>query len=302
MSTGQLPAPAPPNLPPPDGEFAFTRRDFRNIAAILSAEAGISLTDAKAPLVYGRLIKRLRALGMQSFRDYCALVEGPQGAGERATMVKALTTNVTRFFREPNHFEHFRAHVLPGLIAAARRGARVRVWSAGCSSGEEPYSIALTILAHMPDAARFDIKILASDIDTDVLRLGRAGVYADAATAPIDKEMRQRWLAPGRRAGDENNWAVGPELRGLVAFRRLNLVDEWPMKGPFQAIFCRNVLIYFEQETRERIWRQMADLMAPGGHLYVGHSERVHGEPMRFTPVAHTIYRLTDARSREEAP
>ena len=295
-------APQAPIAPLSDGEFAFTRRDFRNIAAIMSTEAGISLTDAKAPLVYARLVKRLRNLGMRSFREYCALVGEPKGAEERAHMITALTTNITKFFREQHHFDHLREQVLPPLITSARRGGRVRIWSAGCSSGEEPYSIALTILGLMPDAPRHDIKILATDIDTNVLRAGKAGVYNEQSTSPIDEEARVRWLRPGRRAGDEKNWAVGTEMRQLVSFRRLNLIEDWPMRGPFQAIFCRNVVIYFEGQTSERIWGRMAQILSPAGHLYVGHSERMQRQTDVFAPIAHTIYRLIDRPSRIEPP
>ena len=150
-------------------EFPFTQRDFLKIAAMVQEDVGISLTEVKAPLVYSRLVKRLRSLGVESFKRYCALVETDVGAGERDQMIAALTTNVTRFFREPHHFVHLKTKVLPQLVAGVRRGARLRIWSAGCSSGEEPYSIALTVLAVMPDAMHHDVKILATDVNRNVL-------------------------------------------------------------------------------------------------------------------------------------
>jgi chemotaxis protein methyltransferase CheR len=149
-------------------EFAFTGEDFRTIAAVLHGDAGIYLPDSKATLVYSRLAKRLRVLGLSSFREYCALIQGQNGVDERQAMLAALTTNVTRFFREPHHFEDLRAKVMPALAAKARGGGRVRLWSAGCSTGPEPYSMALTLLSALPDAARHDIKILATDIDPNV--------------------------------------------------------------------------------------------------------------------------------------
>ena len=277
-----------------DGEFAFTPRDFRTIADILSEEAGIALADAKAPLVYARLVKRLRSLGMRSFREYCALVGAQAGAEERNQMIAALTTNVTRFFREPHHFEHLRQAVLPDMLQHARKGGRARIWSAGCSTGEEPYSIALTILSLMPDAPQYDIKILATDIDPDVLKVARNGAYSQPAIAPIDEAIRNQFLFPDRRT-EERNWVVNKDVRALVSFRELNLIAEWPMKGRFQAIFCRNVVIYFEEHTRETIWRQMGGMLSPGGHLYVGHSERIASPRTQFSVTGQTIYQMPHA-------
>ena len=190
-----------PGAQAPDGaagerEFAFTRDDFADLAGILQAEAGIVLERSKAPLVYSRLSRRLRALGFASFRQYRAHISTSAGAGERRLMLEALTTNVTRFFREAHHFEHLRASVLPSLLAGAQRGRRVRLWSAGCSSGEEPYSIALTVLSLLPDATRYDIRILATDIDRHVLEEGARGRYSRAALAKAPAPLRERWLRP----------------------------------------------------------------------------------------------------------
>lgn len=274
-----------------DGEFAFSNNDFKDIAALLHAESGISLSDAKAPLVYSRLVKRLRALGLENFRDYCALVTSPNNNDERRRMVAALTTNVTRFFREPHHFDHLRAKVLPRLIAEARRGGRVRIWSAGCSSGEEPYSIAITLLSMLPDAHRYDIKILATDIDPGMLRQGKGGRYSAAAVAPIEANLRARWLeaVPGR--GGETAWKVKEPLQALVTFRELNLMAAWPMKGNFQVIFCRNVVIYFSADDRASVLTQISGKLADEGLLYIGHSERLTPElAPGFQTAALTTY------------
>ncbi len=179
-----------------EGDFVFTADDFRRIAAILHADAGISLADNKATLVYSRLARRLRALGLASFRDYCALVGGRDGLDERQRMLAALTTNVTRFFREPHHFEHLKAKVLPGLVAKARAGGRVRLWSAGCSTGPEPYSIAMTVLEALPEAADLDVRILATDIDPEVVATARDGVYGEDALSAVPPDMRRRWFLP----------------------------------------------------------------------------------------------------------
>jgi len=277
------------------GEFPFTRDDFRQIADIAYADAGIDLGEAKASLVYSRLAKRLRALHMESFSNYCALLAREEGGEERQRMVAALTTNVTRFFREPHHFEHLKTHVMPSLIGPARAGKPVRIWSAACSSGEEPYSIALAILSVMPDAAVHNVKVLASDIDPNVLQKGEAGIYGEAAMAAVPKEMRHRWFTPVIDRDGNKGWRAGEELRKLVTFRKLNLIGHWPMRGPFQAIFCRNALIYFKEETQIDIWCRFAPLLAPGGHLYIGHSERLFGEAVPYyVNEAITTYRLRE--------
>jgi chemotaxis protein methyltransferase CheR len=270
-------------------EFPFTTRDFFRIAAALKSETGITLAEVKAPLVYARLVKRVRELGLESFRAYCALIGGEEGGEERRRMAAALTTNVTRFFREPHHFQHLRESVMPELARHAQRGGRVRLWSAGCSSGEEPYSIALTILEVLPDAWRLDVKVLATDIDTAMLTRGQAGIYSDVETAPIPAELRRKWFHP-RGDGAERLWGASRALCNLVAFRPLNLMSAWPMRGPFQAIFCRNTVIYFEEPEQQRVWRQMAQICAPGGALYVGHSERVTGADA-FRTIGLTTYR-----------
>ena len=274
------------------GEFVLTAQDFKQIASLLHAEAGIYLPETKQALVYSRLAKRLRALGLESFRDYCELVSGNNGIDERQKMISALTTNVTRFFREPHHFEHLRKSVLPPLLESARRGGRVRIWSAGCSNGQEPYSIGLTILDMMPDANSYDIKILATDIDTNMIAEGRQGIYGRSAISAVPSALRDRWFVAVRGASGEG-WGASDELRQLVAFRELNLITRWPMQGRFQAIFCRNVVIYFEEDTQNQIWARYAAQLAPGGYLYIGHSERLTGPATaKFKPEGITTYKL----------
>ena len=255
-----------------EGEFLFTEEDFHRIAAMAYEDAGIALSVAKATLVYSRLAKRLRVLRMDSFADYCDLVSSPTGASERRTMLAGLTTNVTRFFREPHHFDHLRDKVLPGLIARARGGGRVRLWSCACSSGQEPYSLAMTLLAAMPDATKYDIKILASDIDGNVVRQAREGVYSEPLLEGVPADFRRRYTS-----GAADSIAMAPELRELIVFRELNLIGDWPMKGLFDAIFCRNVAIYFDDGTQALLWDRLAYRIDPGGLLYIGHSERVAG-------------------------
>jgi chemotaxis protein methyltransferase CheR len=272
------------------GEFKMTTRDFREIASMLYADAGIFLQESKATLVYSRLIKRLRKLELDSFHDYCQLVAAPEGAAERLEMLSALTTNVTRFYREPHHFDHLRSHVLPPLLEAARHKARVRIWSAACSTGQEPYSIALTLLSLEPNAAVLDVKILATDIDPRVVADARRGVYPDAALVDVPPDLRKRYFAPTENRGE---WQAAEDVRRLVAFRTLNLNADWPMQGKFHVIFCRNVAIYFDEPTQQAVWSRFATKLEPGGWLYIGHSERVTGPAStRFVSEGVTAYRL----------
>jgi chemotaxis protein methyltransferase CheR len=270
------------------GEFGFDRSDFAFIATTLHEDAGIHLPASKANLVYSRLAKRLRVLGLESFRDYCALVGSEEGAEERAQMIAALTTNVTRFFREPHHFDHLRHKVLEPAAAEIRQGRRLRIWSAGCSSGQEPYSIALTVLSLLPDARAYDVRILATDINPLVLETARRASYPVEEVASVPAELRRSWM--------ENTGAGTVRLdeapRGIVAFRPLNLIGAWPMKGPFDAVFCRNVVIYFDEKTQMRLLNRLAGLLRPGGHLYLGHSERMVGPAEAlFRPDGTTTYR-----------
>ncbi|HLZ73803.1 protein-glutamate O-methyltransferase [Phenylobacterium sp.] len=275
-----------------EGEFVFTEGDFRKIAAMVHGDAGIALHETKATLVYSRLAKRLRALGLASFQDYCALVAGKDGLDERQKMLAALTTNVTRFFREPHHFDHLRDKVLPPLLSAARAGGKIRIWSAACSSGQEPYSAAMTILAAAPDAPSLDIKILATDIDPNMVAEARQGIYTPSLLAGIPDDLRRRWTAPS--AHRPGSVQIAEEARALITFNELNLIGDWPMKGKFDAIFCRNVAIYFDDDTQARLWSRFAPLLKVGGHLYIGHSERVAGPAASaFEPDGITTYRLT---------
>jgi chemotaxis protein methyltransferase CheR len=273
-----------------NAEFAFTATDLDAIVRIMMTETGISLNGAKGNLIYSRLAKHLRRLGLRSFEQYCRLVENSDGANERQEMIAALTTNVTRFFREPHHFEHMREHILPSLVTRAKAGERIRLWSSACSSGQEPYSMAITLLAAMPDAPRYDIRILATDIDTNVLATGAAGTYEEPALEPVPAALRKNWF---KQLGN-GQMQVNETLRSLVSFKKLNLIGNWPMRCKFQIIFCRNVVIYFEAATQEAIWSHMMPLLEDNGALYIGHSERIGGAAERaLRNDGITIYRKT---------
>ena len=279
------------------GEFTLTRDDFRRISQMIYADAGIHLTEGKAALVYARLAKRLRALRLQAFRDYCEIVASPEGADERQEMLTSLTTNVTKFFREPHHFEHLKMHVIAPLQQQGGRSLRLRLWSAACSTGQEPYSIAFTLLSQWPEAANCDVKILATDIDRNVLATAQAGVYAENLLDGVGADIRRKFFEPA--GGDRAALRVIEPVRRLITFRPLNLIENWPMQGPFHAIFCRNVVIYFDEPTQQGIWEKFTPRLAPDGALYIGHSERVTGAAAaHLRSEGVSTYRLQGGRRR----
>lgn len=250
---------------------------FRDIAAIMQREARIHLVEAKMTLVHSRLSRRLREHGLSSFVDYVALVQ--RDAVERHAMVVALTTNHTHFFRENHHFDHLRRDVLPMLQDRARRGEKVRIWSAGCSSGEEVYSIAMCLAGDGPTSAAWlrqgDVRLLATDIAPHVVQSVQEARYPAATVEPIPETYRKRWMR--EEAGGEH--VVVELLRELVAARVLNLFEPWPMRRKYDVIFCRNVMIYFDDTAKAELEARFVEMLAPGGYLYIGHSERLIGPP-----------------------
>ncbi|MEP2946372.1 MAG: protein-glutamate O-methyltransferase [Lentilitoribacter sp.] len=271
------------------GESPLTRRDLSDIADMIYADAGIFLNESKASLVYSRLSKRLRKIGLSSFRDYCELVGSERGAEERREMLSQLTTNFTKFYRERHHFEHLASDVLPALISRAKAGGRVRIWSSACSLGHEPYSLAMTILSMFPDAAKYDFRLLASDIDPKVVASASEGIYTTDAIEPVGQQFRNEYfndLGHGK-------FQVKDQVKELISFRELNLIANWPFKGKFDVIFCRNVVIYFDDPTQAKIWQRYADVLLKDGYLYIGHSERLSGPAKaRFNNVGVTAFRF----------
>lgn len=280
----------------PQGDYAFSDADFAVIAKRAYKEFGLHLPDTKKDLVYSRLIKRLRYLGMDDFRSYCIFLESAEGAAEQTELLSALTTNVTHFFREAHHFKMLRETVLPPLLQAARQGKRVRLWSAGCSAGQEPYSLAFTILDLCPDVAKFDLRILATDIDPEILSKAERGIYPQEEIKAIPEPARSKLVDLDAQGSD--SFAIGQKARDLVRFGELNLMREWPMRGTFDVIFCRNVAIYFDKETQARLWQRFNSLLVDGGHLFIGHSERVSGpSECRFQTVGVTTYKKINAHA-----
>lgn len=273
-------SPAPIEQPP------LGEGEYRQICALLREHAGIELGDTRRMLCQTRLQRRLRVLGLNDYRSYLALLDDP-ARGEHVELINALTTNVTSFFREQHHFDMLASQILPALVA---RGGRIRLWSAGCSTGEEPWSLAMIVHEALGEHGGVDLKILATDIDTEVLERARAGVYSDEQIAPVSLPRRRRYLqrGTGRNAG---RWRVGEALRGLVRFNRLNLFDAWPMRGAFDVIACRNVIIYFDVAGKARLLRGFRDRLVPGGHLLLGHSESMPSGVDGFASCGRTVYR-----------
>nr|WP_246358198.1 protein-glutamate O-methyltransferase CheR [Sphingomonas zeae] len=269
-------------------EFAFSASDHRAIADLIYAESGILLPESKAKLIYGRLARRLRACGLNNFPDYLALIKND--AAERARAVDSLTTNHTSFFRENHHFEHFRDQLWPGFSQRLASGGRVRIWSAACSSGEEPYSLMMTIAGQDTRAAEKlatqDFRLLATDLSPSVIATARAGRYPLETTRAMPAAMRSTWC---RRVGDMDE--LSPALRQAITFRELNLLRNWPMRRPFDVIFCRNVMIYFDEPTKAQLLARFADQLVDGGILYIGHAERIPPEvSARFHCIGRTAF------------
>lgn len=264
---------------------------FARVSSIAAKVAGLCIPETKRPMVQSRLAKRLRATGHPDFLSYLDLVESPRGHSELPEFVSALTTNVSSFFREMHHFETLKENVFPALADKLRAGHRIRLWSAGCSTGQEPYSIAIALLESDPDFGRGDVRILATDVDRSVLDFGRTGEFEARQIEPLDSDLVARHF---ERQGTEGNptFTVSARVRSLVSFRSLNLIDPWPMRGLFDVIFCRNVLIYFSEETQQGLWPRFHAAMAPEGWLFIGHSERVaNADAVGFRPSGVTTYR-----------
>jgi chemotaxis protein methyltransferase CheR len=274
---------------PERGALTIRGEEFEAIRRFLYAETGIALGDSKREMVCARLAKRLRSHGLRLFGDYQRLLREDASGAELQEFINCLTTNKTDFFREPHHFEFLRHTILPRVRTKGVR--RLRVWSAGCSTGEEPYTLAMTLREECPAADGWDVQILASDIDTAVLAAAEKGVYEADRVADVPPDLLRRYFLRGTGA-NAAKVSVRPELRNLIAFRRINLMDDpWPIRAQFDAVFCRNVVIYFDRPTQQRLLERFAAHLAPDGHLFLGHSENLHWMADVFAPVGGTVYR-----------
>lgn len=278
-----------PSSPEREREFQFTDADFQALRVLVKQITGINLAESKRELVYGRVSRRLRALGMSSFAAYRQLLESGDGS-EIVAFCNALTTNLTSFFRESHHFAYLRDELLAPRRATDRRGERIRIWSSACSSGEEPYSIAMTVIEAIPDWHRWDIKILATDLDSDILARAKRGSYSVDRVKGLDPKRLGRFFTE-TLSGAERTYQVKPELSELITFRQINLMHDLPMSGPLDAIYCRNVVIYFDKDTQRALFARMAKLQRSGDILFLGHSETLFKVSDEYALIGKTVYR-----------
>jgi len=265
----------------------ITDQEFQRLAALVKANFGIHLSKEKKALVMGRLGNILRSLNMDNFSDYINFVIADRSGEAAKTFISKITTNHTYFMREADHFDFFRDKLLPALMPKLK-DKDLRIWSAGCSTGEEPYTLAMLIDEYLGGARRgWDTKILATDISEKVLAHAARGMYSDESVLLLPKRWKLTYFVPH---GD-NQYAVKDSIKREVLFRRFNLMDPFPFKKKFHVIFCRNVMIYFDANTRKQIVRKFYDALEPGGYLFIGHSETIHRDDRLFHYVMPAVYR-----------
>jgi len=272
-------------------EFCFTDAHFKKVKTVLYAHAGIVLANNKQDMAYNRLVRRIRDLNLENFDQYLEDIESD--INEFSLFINAMTTNLTAFFRESHHFDFIAKTIIPQVALSGKR--RLRIWSAGCSLGEEPYSLAMALLSSGQDMRNWDVRILATDIDSDVLNKAKLGVYAEERVAGLPRGYLSKFFLKGKgnRAGDVQARA---ELREMITFKYLNLMEQWPLKGPLDFIFCRNVMIYFDKKTQAKLLERMAALLKPDGYLFVGHSEALARHDSHFKLIGKTIYQKESRR------
>lgn len=268
-----------------DKEFVFTQQNFEHVVDLINRLSGISLSERKTDMVYSRLARRIRKLNAIDFDNYLEIVESCEE--EKVNFINALTTNLTHFFRENHHFDYLKRQLIPELFR--QKKSRIRFWSAGCSTGEEPYTLAMVWSEIKNKPTNVDFKILATDLDTNVLEKCRKGIYIEEKLRPVAQEYL-KWFKQTRECR-QDEWQINPKLQENIFFKQLNLMNEWPMKGPLDLIICRNVLIYFDKPTQQSLVRRFRDLLADDGCLILGHSENLSAEKELFTAIGRTIYR-----------
>lgn len=270
------------------GQPELTAADFDVIANIVTQISGIQLSPAKLGMAKSRLQKRLRSLGFTSYRDYISLIQSDRGSQEVGELISAMSTNVTSFNREPHHFEHFRANLVPEIRKLLTERQEVRIWSAGCSNGAEPYTLACEILEAIPEVRQNQLRILGTDIDRHSLAEGLKGVYSKDLITRMNPRLVERWFE-----NEGSEYKINPKVQALVSFKYLNLIEPWPISRKYDAIFCRNVMIYFSQEIQCRLFEGFARHLKPGAFIYIGHSERVVGPTANmFRAVGATTYQF----------
>jgi chemotaxis protein methyltransferase CheR len=267
-------------------DYQLSDREFQVIRRLVRKLTGIALAESKRELVYGRLVRRLRRLQLSGFGEYIALLEGGEPA-ELEQFTNAITTNLTSFFREAHHFEFLRDTAFPEIAARNPAARRLRIWSAGCSSGEEPYSLAIVLQESIARFRGWDVKILATDLDSQVLGSAVAGEYPADRFEKMSTARRDRWFRPNA----DGAFVAAPELKALITFKPLNLMGAWPFRGPFDVVFCRNVIIYFDKPTQQALFERIGQLQRAQDFLCIGHSESLFNVSEQYQLVGKTIYR-----------
>jgi chemotaxis protein methyltransferase CheR len=274
-----------------DKAFELSKDNLNFLYQYVYDVAGIVLNTSKKEMLYRRLTRIIRERKITTFTKYCDLLKA-EPEKEKDYFINAITTNLTSFFREQHHFDYMAQHELPKLIKNSfTNHKRLRIWSSASSTGEEPYSIAITLLETMKDSlGQWDAKILATDIDSNVLAAGKNGVYDDRRIEDIPKKYKDKYFHKGVGT-NQNKVKVDEKLQNLITFKQLNLLHDWPMKGPFDIIFCRNVIIYFDKTTQQELFARYYDMLTPGGVLFLGHSENLGQYQAHFENVGRTIFR-----------
>jgi len=271
-------------------EFKFTEKDFNALRKISNKHTGIIVGDDKYDMYYSRLVKRIRHLGLKSFAEYVKYLNNNYDS-EFTPFIDSITTNLTSFFREIHHFEKLKNEIVPELVTRIGSNGSLKVWSAGCSTGEEPYTIAITLLEALAGNHQIKPSIFASDIDTTVLATASAGIYDISRIESLPMSMKKKWFlkGKGKMAGRVR---VSPALRNIISFNQVNLMEQWPqVRTKFHIIFCRNVVIYFDRPTKQTLLNRYADQLEDNGYLILGHSESLQGLSDRFETIGKTIYR-----------
>jgi len=275
-------------------DHSLSTKEFKFVCEYVHSTTGIMLNESKREMVYRRFSRIIRERKLDSFSDYCHLLQ-TKSEEEENYFINAITTNLTSFFREKHHFDYLREHEIPKIIArenkAREQKKSIRIWSSASSTGEEPYSIAITLLEAMQSQLpQWDVKILATDIDSNVLAKGAAGIYDKSRIEDLSKEMQQQYFIQGTGANSKNV-KVSKQIRDLITFKQLNLLHEWPMKGLFDVIFCRNVIIYFDKPTQQELFARYYEYIKPGGLLILGHSENLGAYQTYFSNGGRTVFR-----------
>ena len=269
-------------------EFPMSDGDFGRIRALAKQKTGIELGDHKKEMIYSRIVRRIRALKLRDFATYLNYLEDNLDT-ELTNFINAITTNLTSFYRESHHFDFLKQKAIPEMLKS-KKSKRIRIWSAGCSTGEEPYSIAITLNGALPTNSGWNAKVLATDLDTNVIEHGRAGIYTSERVGNLDPELVRKHFDI-KSVDNAQHYEAKQKIKDYITFNRLNLLGKWPMSGKFDIIFCRNVVIYFSKDTQRTLFDRYADILEPNGYSIIGHSETLHGVTDRFSSMGRTIYR-----------